>query len=182
MTYQIDMHDRRKRRRVFHVNMLKAFQVRKPDEGSNYMEEVVMEEDSDVQFWDKEVREPTYTFGEQLDEVKRKQLLTLLGKHKVFSKKPGQTNMREHHIETGDARPVRLPAYRLPHAYREDEAKELKEMEESGIIEPSASEWSSPIVMVKKKDGSLRMCIDYRRLNAVTGGGSIPDAQSRRAN
>ena len=93
------------------------------------MEEVVMEEDSDVQFWDKEVREPTYTFGEQLDEVKRKQLLTLLGKHKVFSKKPGRTNMREHHIETGDARPVRLPAYRLPHAYREDVAKELKEKE-----------------------------------------------------
>ena len=168
MTYQIDMHDHRKRWRVFHVNMLKVFQVRKPDKGSNYMEEVVMEEDSDVQFWDKEGEEPTYTFGKQLDEVKQKQLLALLGKHKVFSKKPGRTNMREHHIETGDAGTIRLPAYRLPHAYREGVAKELKEMEESVIIEPSSSEWSSPIVMVKKKDGSLRMCINYRRLNAVT--------------
>ena len=55
--------------------------------------------------------------------------------------------MREHHIVTGDARLVRLPAYRLPHAYREGVG--------SGIIEPSSGEWSSPIVMVKKKDGSL---------------------------
>lgn len=76
--------------------------------------------------------------------------------------------MREHHIETRDARPIRLPACRLPHAYKENVAKELKEMEENGIIEPCSNEWSSPIVMVKKKDGSLRMCIDYRRLNAVT--------------
>ena len=75
--------------------------------------------------------------------------------------------MREHHIETGDVRPVQLPAYRLPYAYRVV-AKELKEMEESGIIETSSSEWSSPIVMVKKKDGKLRMCIDYRCLNAMT--------------
>ena len=51
---------------MFHVNMLKVFQVRRTDEESNYMEEVVMEEDSDVQFRDKEVGEPTYTFGEQL--------------------------------------------------------------------------------------------------------------------
>ena len=70
--------------------------------------------------------------------------------------------MREHHIVTRDARPVRLPAYRLPHAYRENVAKELKAMEENGIIEPSSSEGSSPIMMVKRKDGSLRMCIDYR--------------------
>ena len=120
-----------------------------------------MEEDSDVQMWDIKGGEPTYTFGKQLDEVMQKQLLTLLGKHKVFSKKPGRTNMWEHHIKMGDARPVWLPAYQLPHAYREGVAKELKEMEDSGIIEPSSSEWSSPIVIVKKKDGSLRMCIDY---------------------
>ena len=64
-----------------HVNMLKAFQVRHM---SYYMEE-----DTDVQFWDKDVGESTCTFGEQLDEEKRKQLQTLLGEYKVLSKKPG---------------------------------------------------------------------------------------------
>ena len=66
-----------------------------------------------VQIWDIKGGEPTYTFGKQLDEVKQKQLLTLLGKHKVFSKKPGRTNMWEHHIKMGDARPVRLPAWHI---------------------------------------------------------------------
>ena len=118
---------------MFHANMLKAFQGRKPDEGSNYMEEVVMEEDSDVQFWDKEVEEPTYTFGEKLEEVKKKQLLTLLGKHKVFSKKPGRTNMREHHIVTRVMR-GQFGYRQLSHAYREGVG--------NGITEPSSSEWS----------------------------------------
>ena len=74
--------------------------------------------------------------------------------------KPGQTNMAVHSIDT-DAKPIRLAPYRIPHAYKEAVAKELKEMKESKIIEPSTSEWASPIVVVKKKDGNIRICVDF---------------------
>ena len=64
---------------------------------------------------------------------------------------PGKTELVERRIETGDAKPVRLPPYRLPHAYRDIIKKELEEMEKYGIIEKSSSDWSSPIVLVKKE-------------------------------
>ena len=64
-------------------------------------------------------------------------------------------------MKTKSENPIRLPPYRLPHAYRNLVKQELKQMEEEGIIERSNSEWAFPIVLVKKKDGSLRMCIDY---------------------
>ena len=92
----------------------------------------------------------------------------------VLSDKPGRTALAEHHIETGSARPVRLPAYRIPHAYREQVRQEIEEMLEAGTIEPSSSEWSSPIVLVKKKDGTLRICVDYRCLNSVSRSDAYP--------
>ena len=74
----------------------------------------------------------------------------------------------EHTIDTGTASPVRLPPYRVPHAYRDMVELKLKDMLENGIIEPSASQWSAPVVLAQKKDGSLRLCVDYRRLNSIS--------------
>ena len=86
----------------------------------------------------------------------------------VLCDKPGRTAMVEHHIESGEAAPIQQAPYRVPHAYRDTVASELQEMEEAGIIEPSVSDWATSIVSVEKKDGTLRLCVDYRRLNSVT--------------
>ena len=56
--------------------------------------------------------------------------------------------------------------YRLPHAYWEEVKQELNDMLTEGVIEPSQSDWASPIVLVRKKDNSIRLCVDYRKLNA----------------
>ena len=92
----------------------------------------------------------------------------------VMQNQPGCTDVAEHTIDTGAARPVKLPPYRLPHAHRETVQREIEEMLEAGIIEPSQSEWSAPIVLVKKKDGTLRLCVDYRRLNSVSKSDAYP--------
>ena len=85
-----------------------------------------------------------------------------------MTKVPGCTHLVEHEIETGDSCPIRLPPYRLPHAFHEPVKRELEEMQDHGIIEPAASDWAAPIVLMKKKDGTIRLCIDYRQLNAVS--------------
>ena len=72
------------------------------------------------------------------------------------------------------AHSVRLPPYRLPQTYRELVQKEIQEMLEQDVIEPSSSEWAAPIVLVKKKDGSLRLCVDYRQLNSVSRTDAYP--------
>ena len=80
----------------------------------------------------------------------------------------------QHDIETGDAKPIKQPPRRPLLAARDEEDKQLDEMLETGIIEPSYSPWSSPVCMAKKKDGSFCFCIDYRRLKAVTKKDAYP--------
>ena len=86
----------------------------------------------------------------------------------------GRTSVTEHKIETGDSRPVKVPPRRIPiHKHHEVE-ETVQQLRDQGLIEPSGSPWSSALVMVRKKDGSLRCCVDYRRLNAVTVKDSYP--------
>ena len=74
----------------------------------------------------------------------------------------------EHRINTQDAAPIRQPPRRLPSAKQQEAAQAIEEMKRDGVIEPSVSPWAAPIVLVRKKDGSTRFCVDYRKLNSVT--------------
>jgi len=86
----------------------------------------------------------------------------------VVCKKPGLTDWVEMGINTGDAAPVSQHPYNTPVALRDAVEKEVNWLMEKGYIRKSQSEWASPIVTVKKLDGSIRLCVDYKKLNAVT--------------
>ncbi|GKF37578.1 hypothetical protein Tco_0114336 [Tanacetum coccineum] len=79
------------------------------------------------------------------------------------------TRQVEFHIELiPGAAPVSCAPYRLTPAEMKELAEQLKELSEKGFIRLSSSPWGAPILFVKKKDGSFRMCIDYRELNKLT--------------
>jgi hypothetical protein len=85
-----------------------------------------------------------------------------------------QTSLVEHIIPTGDVMPIRQKAYRMPPDAQEFVKKEIEAMKSKGIIQESSSPWASPIVLVPKNNGKLRMCIDYRKLNKATKKDSYP--------
>jgi len=79
--------------------------------------------------------------------------------------KLGHTTLVEHTINTNNARPIKQRFRNPPVHVSERVEEELIRMEKSGEIEPSDSPWSSPLVIVPKKDGNIRICVDYRQLN-----------------
>ena len=80
----------------------------------------------------------------------------------------GTTHVTEHVVDTADARPIKQLPRRLPQALKPVVDKQVNEMLETGIIRQSNSPWASPIVLVRKKDGNWRFCIDFRKVNDLT--------------
>jgi transposase InsO family protein/dUTPase len=89
-------------------------------------------------------------------------------------KKPGAVPFTTHTIETGNAVPFRSKAYTRSHRDIEIEYEEIQKMLKAGVIVPSRSPWTSPVVLVSKKDGTVRFCVDYRKLNQLTKKDSYP--------
>ena len=103
--------------------------------------------------------------------------MDLICKHaNVFArnpKKPSQTSV-VHPIITESAPPVKSRYYRVPVAWEKEINLQIQEMLDNDIIRPSSSPWNSPIILVKKKDGSMRFVCDFRGLNNVTKKDTYP--------
>ncbi|XP_071948803.1 uncharacterized protein [Antedon mediterranea] len=121
---------------------------------------------------------PGVIINGNLDCVETQQVTNLLSKYNhVFSHSGfdvGKCDVIPHVINLKDETPIRLPYRRIPPHSISSVKSMLQEMLDQGIIRPSKSEFASPIVLVKKKDGSLRMCVDYRKLNFQTLKDSFP--------
>ena len=104
--------------------------------------------------------------------VRKDQLLQLLlSNHNVFALtegERGETDLLQMQIDTGNSSPRYQPACRTPFAVKEEIARQMHQMQQQEVISPSSSPWASPVVLVRKNNGSLRFCIDFRNLNAVT--------------
>ena len=78
------------------------------------------------------------------------------------------TDLVQHRIDVGDHSPIKSKPCRVPFSQRPIIEEQIKTMLEKNIIQPSTSPWSSKVVLVAKKDGSWRFCIDFRKLNKIT--------------
>ncbi|UYV72359.1 hypothetical protein LAZ67_9002777 [Cordylochernes scorpioides] len=84
-----------------------------------------------------------------------------------ITKSPSEL-ITKHKITTGDARPLKRRPYRVSPSERKIIQEEVDRMMDIGVVQPSESPWASPVVLVRKRDGSVRFCVDYRGLNKVT--------------
>lgn len=86
----------------------------------------------------------------------------------------GNCEVIKHRIRLSDPHPIKQAPRRIPIHLREEVGRIIEEMKTQGVIEESKSPWVSPVVLVKKKEGTIRFCVDYRKLNAVTHKDSYP--------
>ncbi|VDI38062.1 Hypothetical predicted protein [Mytilus galloprovincialis] len=178
--------------KMFHVNMLKLYVEREqtnvcvsaPDHKVGFVATVSVidlenEDTDDVDNYESELIEtPVAVAKETLRDVHINEALKanetvkvqcLLDKFShVLTDIPGRTNVLQHDIKLTSDDPVRFKPYPIPYAMLDTVNKEVDKMIEMDIIERSDSPYSSPFVIVKKKDQSNRFCIDFRGLNSIT--------------
>ena len=101
-------------------------------------------------------------------------LRQLIDEHQqLFRCSPGKTSLAKHFIPTQGS-PVRVPPRRIPAHYKAQVQEQIQDMLNKGIIEESSSSWLAPVVVVPKKSGEIRLCVDYRQLNKKTSKDAYP--------
>ena len=145
--------------KVLHINNLKKYNVREEEVMRLAVIADDLSDDSDVGL---KMSGVCKDFDERQVEVLKEEYPG------VFSDLPGRTEVCTLKIDTGEAPPISSAPYRVPDRMKDGVKKEVDKLLELGVAEPSHSPWASPIVPVPKKDGNIRLCIDYRKLNSVT--------------
>ena len=184
--YQIQLADRKT---TVHVNMLKKYYERAeaPDTSTsgeitafltNETFAAIIEPEDEVEEGTTELQLVTETQNEtyrdvhissNLSDSQQQQVRDLIFEFKdIFTDVPRITTLGEHSITLTTDEPVRTKMYSLPFAMKQVFDKELDTMLRMNIIEPSTANYTSGVVLVKKPDGSTRVCIDYRKLNNIT--------------
>ncbi len=119
----------------------------------------------------EKIHEKVSTYKHLSTTQKRKLTYTLLDNADIFienSKIPPEANFVSHVIDTHKNLPVRDKMRRFSPTVLAEIERQVEEMVENGICRPSNSPWSSQVLLTKKKDGTMRFCIDYRKLNDIT--------------
>ena len=158
--YAVDLGKGNGRVKVLHINNLKKFYPR---------EERVLRLALVAEDWSEDEAVGTKLLGE-CEEFDEEKVVEELRREypEVFSDLPGKTSVCKLSIGTGEAEPRASHPYRIPNKLKEGVRREIENLVELGIVEPSTSPWASPVVPVPKDDGSVRVCVDYRKLNSVT--------------
>ena len=173
--YQIDVNGKLK---TFHANLLKQYVERQENECTvleNNILAAVSTKPVDADDQEIEVslfENQTYLdvdINKELQDNQRKLLMKALSEFTdVITDRPGNTSLLQHDVRTTTEKPVRVSPRPLPLSMVDTIKDEVRKMLELKVIEPSESPYSSPIVLVAKKDGTHRFCIDFRSLNRIT--------------
>ena len=172
--------------RKYHINNLRKFHERTPEiqlntithEKTEEEEIVVVEEESidneERNFLNaftitKNMKQQQINLEHIKDEQSKSKIKNVLSKHSnVISSIPGKTSIIEHKISLNDPTPFRSKTYSIPQMLKSKVDAELESLLQNNLIQKSSSQFSSPMVLVKKKNGDIRICCDYRKLNKVT--------------
>ncbi|MCG7869970.1 MAG: reverse transcriptase, partial [Candidatus Thiodiazotropha taylori] len=115
---------------------------------------------------------------ENLNEEEKQRVANLLSDYQdTFSRNEwdiGVTHLTEHAIKTEGKGPIRLPPRRVPLAHADKEKEAIEDMKAKGVIRDSVSPWASPICLVTKKNGGVRLCVDYRKVNELVKPDGFP--------
>ncbi|KAE8876517.1 hypothetical protein PF010_g15789 [Phytophthora fragariae] len=123
--------------------------------------EKVLQEELDVDFSDSKLNEEQRALLRSLLELFRDMFVET-------SMTPGRTDLLQFSVDTGTHPPIKQRPYRVSKAEGDVMEAEIQQYLKLGHIRPSTSPWASLVLMIRKPDGGIRFCIDYRRLNAVT--------------